>query len=209
LQQKHILWEKYADSLLINGKLELPGSKKLFQMAGYSDYSRKIKIFESSLFLKNVLGYSMLDAYYYIFTSLSSNGKSDIKKIMVIIYNNDDNSVTNLLAYAPMLCYSRYPEVRSGRSELDGYATYIPKEYLHAEVKDEYMVYPHKAGYYVFDYDKEYRDNGLRFVGNQRFDDVCEMVLEGVDDLYGQGKAQLRVGEGGKFHLEEIKQIYP
>jgi hypothetical protein len=210
-------WREHVGKLLINGKLKVPPIAGLLKMAGYSKNAQP-NVWRSDLSLENQLGYPTLDSHYFIFTS--SGKKPHIEKILVVLHDLGENEsqATNLLAYAPMLLYVKGHEVdtevfadgsRRGASGPKEFANYIPQEIESATVKEEYVVHPHKASFYVFHYGEEFTANKGMFRGNMGFDDVCALVLKGANDLQGEGKAQLVVGEGGKFHLTEIRRVYP
>jgi len=204
-QKEFEKWQGYADELLVNDKLKLPTTKRLLQMAGYSNKA-PIKIFRSTLSLENQLGYPILDSSYFIFAKQSTTG---IEKILVIIYNHDDNSAINLLAYAPMLLYQKLPSTGSDQQNNYELAHYVSRELIQSESRVEYIVYPHKVSYYVFNYGERYRANEGDFRGNLGFDDICSSALKEVNELYGKGKFELKVGDRGKFHLTNIERIYP
>ncbi len=211
------LWGKYSRGLVYQGQLKIPSIKTLLQMAGYAQGS-PVRIFSSDLFLKNQIGYPTIDTRYFIFTTKGI--KSRIKKVIVILLNRgeDETEAANLLAFAPTLLYIKGHETKSERMD-DGstsissgpkeFASYISKEVESAETKEPYIVYPHKASYWVFHYGEKYKANDGMFRGNLGYDDVCALIIKGANDLRGEGKAQLRVGEGGKFHLADLKAIYP
>ena len=117
-----------------------------------------------------------------------------------------------------MLLYVKGQETHSEKSADGGtsgwsgpreFAHYVPREFASSEVKGEYVVYPHKASYFVFHYGEEYRANDGMFRGNLNYGDICRLILKGAADLHGEGRARLQVGEGGKFHLTDFKPIYP
>lgn len=228
-RRKHLIWEKYSQKLLVGGKLKIPDNKTLLRMAGYKD-NAQIKIIASTLFLQNHLGYPTLDSYYFIFTAKHNH----VEKILTILFNRgeDENQATNLLAYAPMMSYFRVEKKKPVSStpsspaqshlavsgfqdemdragDLTDFAHYVPKEFLTPEVKEEYVVYPHKASYYIFNYGEKYKANESAFRGNLDYSDVCNLIFKETNDLYGMGRARMRVGEGGKFHLTDFRLIYP
>ena len=208
-KREHLRWKKYSKKLLVSGKLKIPDNATLLRMAGYSGNS-SIRIIKSTLFLQNHLGYPTLDVYYFIFTT---QGKR-IKKVMTMLFNHGTNErqATNLLAYAPMLLYSKGRDSESERNA-DGttsvwtgpkeFAHYVPREFESADVKEEYVVYPRKASYYIFHYGEEYKASESMFNGRQSYRDVCALILKNAPG------ARFRVGEGGKFHLTNFKSIYP
>jgi len=202
-KQKELAKLSYADELLVNGKLTLPTTKRLLQMAGYSNKA-PIKIFCSTLSLKNQLGYTALDSYYFIFAKQST---TEIEKIAVIIYNHDDYRNTVLLTFAPVLLFKKI----SPHGDV-AFVNYFPIEYSSRPDKQEYLVYPDKVGCYVFNYGGEYKANESAFKTNLNYAEICTLILKETDDLYGKGKAQLIVEDGrdrAKFHLTDIECIYP
>lgn len=175
-------------------------------MAGYpAKPAVTIRMF--SLSLENALGYPTINANYYAITPRDS---SRIDKIVVALHDLGQNAgqATNLRAYAPMVVYQKVHMLPS--PGMDGFAHYVPKEFSATDdIQKDFAVFPHKANYFVFTYGEQWRANEAAFRGDIGYSTVCTMVFNGIDDLYGKGQAQLRVGEDGKFHLTNFISIYP
>ncbi|MBI4060887.1 MAG: hypothetical protein HY403_05595 [Elusimicrobia bacterium] len=200
------------DGLLANRELRVPPVSKVLRMAGY-DKTSPIQIFSSVLQLENNLGYQTIDARYFIFTTRDK--KPRIDKALVILHNlgGDRTQATNLLAYAPMLVYSkgRVCETFSDGSTCgpEEFAHYIPKEMASGKMEQDYVVYPHTARYFVFNYGPEYRANPGLFRGPLSYEDMCSLIIKGVGRPQDISTGLFAVGEEGKFHLTNLAKAYP
>ena len=77
------------------------------------------------------------------------------------------------------------------------------------EIKDEYVVYPNKWSSSSFKYGPEYRANEGMFRGEIPYGRLGSMIFRESKDLYGDGKAELLTGKGGRFPLGAFQKIYP
>lgn len=212
-RQEQEMRKKYARGLLVDGELIRPNVKSLLEMAGYPAKA-PVMISSAELNLEGPRGQRTHDIRYFIFATRTT--KPRIEKVLVILFDRGENlgEASNLLAYAPMPLYVKgrktvVEEFASGgrgiSSGPEEFAHFVPREVLEGQSKEEYVVLPGKAGYYVFHYGEAFKANAQVHSGNLSYDDVCGLVLNGTR-IEG-GKARLIV-DGGKFSLDRPKTIY-